>query len=77
MTDPTPDPTNPPPADPPPPPADPAPKADTITRWAVYNTTLERFVGGVTTGTKPTKGQVADLLKPLGMADHDTEVRKV
>lgn len=50
---------------------------DTITRYAIYNTTLQQFVGGVYTGSKPTAETVKGVLAPLGMADHKHEVRAV
>jgi hypothetical protein len=50
---------------------------DTITRYAVFNTTLQQFVGGVATGDKPSDSDAKALLEQYGMKGHKHEVRTV
>lgn len=49
---------------------------DTITRYAVYDKTLEQFVGGVSS-TEPSAADTKALMASLGRAKHKTEVRTV
>lgn len=53
------------------------PAADGITRYAVFNTTLQQFVGGVVTGKKPSAKDAAATLEAFGMKGHEHEVRTV
>lgn len=55
----------------------PVAQPDTITRHAVFNTTLQQFVGGVYLGDPPKPAQIKAMLEPLGMAKDDYEVRQV
>lgn len=54
-----------------------APAPDTITRYAVFNTTLQQFVGGVATGDKPSTEDAKALLERFGMKGDKYEVRSV
>lgn len=56
---------------------DPTAITDGITAWAVYNTELGQFVGGVVRGKKPTAKEAKATLEAYGQADSPHEVRQV
>lgn len=55
----------------------PVSEPDTITRYAIYNTTLTQFVGGVSVGEPPSDAEVKRTLEAYDMKGHKAEVRQV
>lgn len=50
---------------------------DSITGWAVYDTTLGQFVGGVTRGKKPTAKDAKATMEAYGLGGNKHELRQV